>query len=66
MNPEPQTTPQVGDACTLAELEKAHIDAVIKSATTLGEAARVLGIDKATLYRKRQTYNIHPPKPHAG
>jgi NtrC-family two-component system response regulator AlgB len=38
----------------LEELETAHIKKVIANSKTLEEAAEVLGIDAATLYRKRK------------
>ena len=39
---------------TLEEVESAHIQKVIANAATLDEAAAILGIDPATLYRKRK------------
>jgi NtrC-family two-component system response regulator AlgB len=45
---------QVGARVSLEELEKAHITRVIEQAGTLEEAARILGIDPATLYRRRR------------
>ena len=48
------TVPQVGDAVSLAQLEEAHIREVVARSPTLSHAARVLGIDQATLYRKRK------------
>jgi NtrC-family two-component system response regulator AlgB len=32
---------------------------VLKSTKTLGEAAEILGIDKATLWRRRKQYGIY-------
>ncbi|MET0262463.1 MAG: helix-turn-helix domain-containing protein, partial [Rariglobus sp.] len=46
--------PQVGDFISLAELEEAHIREVVARTQTLGHAAQVLGINQATLYRKRK------------
>ncbi len=51
-------TLQVGERVTLADLESAHIEAVLESSTTKEEAADILGIDPATLYRKRKKYQI--------
>jgi len=44
----------VGARVTLDELETEHIRRVIGLSKTLDDAARTLGIDPATLYRKRQ------------
>lgn len=44
----------VGARVSLAELENEHIARVMRQAATLEEAARILGIDPATLYRKRK------------
>ena len=43
---------------SLAEMEKAHIQDVILHTDSLEEAARVLGIDPATLWRKRKRYQL--------
>ena len=43
---------------SLAEMEKAHIREVILQTDSLEEAARVLGIDPATLWRKRKRYQL--------
>jgi len=56
-----QTTssaPRIGEAMSLEELEKAHIAAVMASSTTLDQAAKTLGIDASTLYRKRKQYSL--------
>jgi NtrC-family two-component system response regulator AlgB len=45
---------QVGAAVSLRELETAHIQMVVANSPTLEEAARILEIDKSTLYRKRK------------
>lgn len=49
---------RAGDAVSIEELERAHILAVMSSASTLEHAARTLGIDGSTLYRKRKQYQI--------
>ncbi len=46
--------PQVGDFVTLAELEEAHIRRVVEKAGSFMQAARLLGINKTTLYRRRR------------
>jgi len=45
---------QVGAAISLHALETAHIQMVVAQSPTLEEAARILEIDKSTLYRKRK------------
>ena len=49
---EGRATP--GSEISLAELEEEHIRLVVDRTKNLQEAARILGIDKATLYRKRK------------
>lgn len=48
----------LGQHVSLEALEKEHIRRVISSADTLEEAASVLEIDSATLYRKRKEYGL--------
>jgi NtrC-family two-component system response regulator AlgB len=43
-----------GAEVSLDELETEHINRVIQQAATMEEAAKILGIDPATLYRKRK------------
>jgi NtrC-family two-component system response regulator AlgB len=43
---------------SLADMEKAHIQNVMAHSESLEEAARVLGIDPATLWRKRKKYQL--------
>jgi NtrC-family two-component system response regulator AlgB len=50
--------PTVGDMITLRALEEEHIRHVIATASTLDEAAQTLGIDPATLWRKRKEYGL--------
>ncbi|MBM7062569.1 sigma-54-dependent response regulator transcription factor AlgB [Pseudomonas sp. UL073] len=50
--------PRIGAALSLEELEKAHIAAVLAASATLDLAAKTLGIDASTLYRKRKQYNL--------
>src|SRR5690606_22425523 len=49
---------RAGDDITVDELERAHIEAILGSATSLDAAAKTLGIDASTLYRKRKRYGI--------
>ncbi len=51
-------TPAAGDPLTLEALQEVHIRRVIASAGSLQEAATILGIDQATLWRKRKQYEI--------
>jgi NtrC-family two-component system response regulator AlgB len=47
-------TIQVGAMASLEALEAEHIARVIEQCATMDEAARILGIDPATLYRKKK------------
>ena len=49
---------QPGQRVSLDELEKEHIRCIIANTGSLQEAAEVLGIDAATLYRKRKRYEL--------
>lgn len=48
----------IGDPLPLSVIEENHIRRVVASARTLQEAASILGIDQATLWRKRKQYGI--------
>jgi NtrC-family two-component system response regulator AlgB len=48
--------PRPGSPISLAELERLHIQRVLESAPTFEAAARILGIDSSTLYRKRRAF----------
>ena len=52
------TRPRAGDHLSISELERAHITALIANADSLDEAAKLLGIDVSTLYRKRKAYGL--------
>jgi NtrC-family two-component system response regulator AlgB len=45
---------QAGDLVSLESLEETHIRRVLAQTRSLDEAAAVLGIDSATLWRKRK------------
>ena len=47
-----------GAPITIDLLERRHIEAVIANSETLDAAAKTLGIDGSTLYRKRKSYGI--------
>jgi NtrC-family two-component system response regulator AlgB len=53
--PQP-TGAVIGNRVTLDELEREHIMRIIEIAGSMDEAAQILGIDPATLYRKRKRY----------
>jgi two-component system, NtrC family, response regulator AlgB len=48
--------PQLGGDVTLEEIEREHILQVVSRTETLDDAARILGIDASTLWRKRKKY----------
>jgi two-component system, NtrC family, response regulator AlgB len=49
---------QPGGKCSLEELEEEHLRRVLAQGSSLVEAAIVLGIDQATLYRKRKKLGL--------
>lgn len=56
--PTEATNRQLGGQISLEELENQHIRQVIRETNTMEAAARILGIDTATLYRKRKKLGI--------
>ena len=48
----------LGDRVSLEQVEEQHIRRVLARVPTLDEAAKVLGIDLATLWRRRKKYGI--------
>lgn len=54
----PEATPQLGDHVSLARIEEEHVRRVLASTRSLQEAAEILSIDQATLWRRRKQYGI--------
>jgi two-component system, NtrC family, response regulator AlgB len=50
--------PGIGTAVSLATLEELHIRKILGKAESIQTAAEILGIDPATLWRKRKAYGI--------
>gem|GEM_PF-5050546 len=50
--------PEVGSKVTLDALEEAHIKRIVSAAKSLQEASETLGVDQATLWRKRKQYGL--------
>jgi NtrC-family two-component system response regulator AlgB len=49
---------EIGDPVSLDKIEESHIRRVLANSKSLQEAAAVLGIDQATLWRRRKQYGI--------
>jgi NtrC-family two-component system response regulator AlgB len=52
------SAPKIGDPVTLEKIEELHIRQVLANTKSLQEAADILGIDQATLWRRRKKYGI--------
>ncbi|MGN6370477.1 MAG: sigma-54-dependent transcriptional regulator [Phycisphaerae bacterium] len=52
------TTPAPGELISLDKLEELHIRRVLAATKSLDDAAEILGIDAATLWRRRKKYGI--------
>ncbi|MGD9730984.1 MAG: sigma-54-dependent transcriptional regulator [Desulfamplus sp.] len=50
--------PSIGEPMSLAQIEEMHIRRLLAHTSSIHEAAQILGIDQATLWRKRKTYGI--------
>lgn len=50
--------PVIGDLVPLSTIEELHIKKVLRKTPSIQEAANILGIDQATLWRRRKTYGI--------
>ena len=53
-----QKAPNVGDLVSLSRIEEEHIRRVLAQSKSLQEAAQVLDIDQATLWRRRKLYGV--------
>ena len=49
---------RIGADLSLEALERAHIEAILARSASLDLAAKTLGIDSSTLYRKRKQYGL--------
>jgi len=58
LNTMHKAEPQPGALMSLEELEKRHIERILAISDSLDAAARTLGIDASTLYRKRKLYGF--------
>jgi len=52
------SAPKIGDPVTIEKIEEHHIRRVLAGTKSLLEAADILGIDQATLWRRRKKYGI--------
>ncbi|MGO9116868.1 MAG: sigma-54-dependent transcriptional regulator [Desulfomonilaceae bacterium] len=50
--------PRIGDSLSLAKIEEEHIRRILATSKSIQEAADTLGIDQATLWRRRKQYGI--------
>ncbi len=53
-----EAAPRPGDLISLEKLEEFHIRKVLEQTGSVAQAARVLGIDQATIYRKRKKMGL--------
>ncbi|MBU1700971.1 MAG: sigma-54 dependent transcriptional regulator [Candidatus Eisenbacteria bacterium] len=51
-------TPAIGEMVPMSTIEELHIRRILAITSSLQEAADVLGMDQATLWRRRRTYGI--------
>ena len=64
--PDDARVPEVGGFITVSELEDEHIRRVVAKNARLEDAATILGIDVATLYRKRRKWRQEQGQPSSG
>ena len=53
-----ENLPAVGSLISIEKLEEAHMRKILERTPSLSEAAEILGIDQATLYRKRKKIGL--------
>ncbi len=53
-----EPVPNVGDRVSLEKIEELHIRRILASTKSFDEAAKVLGMDSVTLWRRRKQYGI--------
>jgi NtrC-family two-component system response regulator AlgB len=56
--PGRMSTPALGSRVSLEKIEEEHIRRVLAASKSLQEAADILGIDPATLWRRRKMYGL--------
>jgi NtrC-family two-component system response regulator AlgB len=56
--PGTYTEIEIGGPVRLDQLETEHIRLILRKSATLDDAARILGIDPSTLYRKRKQLGL--------
>ena len=49
---------RIASLTSLDDVERAHVQRVLAESATLGEAAELLGINPATLWRKRRRWGL--------
>ncbi|MFI5316646.1 MAG: sigma-54-dependent transcriptional regulator [Myxococcota bacterium] len=58
-DPFAQAQPRIGGDFTLEAIEREHIERVVARTRTQEEAARILGVDSSTLWRRRKRAESH-------
>ena len=58
IKPQSRLEANIGDLVSLEKIEEMHIRQVLAATNSLEEAARVLGMDPVTLWRRRKKYGI--------
>ena len=53
-----ESQPYIGDPVSLEKIEEQHIRRILATTKSLQEAADILGIDQATLWRRRKKYGL--------